>query len=364
MNRLQHHHDSALANPDKTGNMQGFDTEFVDIVDYILRITYRIWEGKQIGLCYDYYSHDCPVYTLGGYVEGSEQVVQNTLNTLAAFPDRTLAADNVICGGNDKDGFHTSHLINTKMTNLGDSEFGLATGKQGEIKVIAHCVVKDNKIIEEWLVRDNYSLAEQLGFDPEVLAAQFAKQQPEERFSAWRDVELSRVTATCHTNRVALPVEKNPQAIILCALQNIWNARMLGDVFQIYSADAQLHASANRELKGHDQIIQFYTSFLGAFSELRVSFDYSCMQANKDSGDDIAVRWTMAGKHTGRSMFGEPTNTPVLVIGESHYTVVDGQIQSECTVFDQLAIMTQIERARQRQANEASSNASTANELS
>lgn len=343
--------------------MQGFDAEFVDIVDYILRITYRIWEGKQIGLCYDYYSDDCPVYTLAGYTHGSDQVVQNTVNTLAAFPDRTLAADNIIWGGNDKDGFHTSHLINTKMTNLGDSEFGLATGKPGEIKVIAHCVVKNNKVIEEWLVRDNYSLAEQLGFNPEAIAAQFAKQLPEERFSKWRDAELTRVPATCHTNRSAQADKQNPEKLVLCALQNIWNARMLGDVFQIYSQNAQLSASANRELKGHDEIVRFYSSFLGTFSELRVSFDYSCQQANKDKGDDIAVRWTMAGKHTGRILFGEPTNAPILVIGESHYTVIGGQIHNECTVFDQLAIMTQIERVRQLQVLEVNSNTSSNIEL-
>lgn len=356
MNRLQNHHDSAPASSTNTVGMQGFDTEFVDIVDYILRITYRIWEGKQIGLCYDYYSDDCPVYTLGGYVQGSEQVVQNTLNTLAAFPDRVLEADNVIWGGNEEDGFHTSHLINTKMTNIGDSEFGPATGKHGEIKVIAHCVVKDNKIIEEWLVRDNYSLAEQLGFNPNELAVRFAKQPVEERFSKWRDTELARVPATCHTNRETQPDKQNSEKLVLCSLQNIWNARMLGDVFQIYSLNAQLNASANRELKGHDEIVQFYSSFLGAFSELRVSFDYSCQQANKVNGDDIAVRWTMVGKHTGRSLFGEPTNAPVLVIGESHYTVVDGQIQTEWTVFDQLAIMTQIERARAVNTHDVSQN--------
>jgi predicted ester cyclase len=363
MNRLHNHHDSAPANAN-TGSMQGFDTEFVDIVDYILRITYRIWEGKQIGLCYDYYSDDCPVYTLGGYVQGSEQVVQNTLNTLAAFPDRTLDADNIIWGGNAEEGYRTSHLINTKMTNVGDSEFGPATGKHGEIKVIAHCVIKDNKIIEEWLVRDNYSLAEQLGFSPAVLAAQFAQQLPEERFSQWMAAELVRVPATCHTKRAAMPDDQNSEALVLCALQNIWNARMLGDVFQVYSSDAQLNASANRELKGHDEIVQFYSSFLGAFSELRVSFDYSCQQANKDNGDDVAVRWTMAGKHTGRSLFGEPTNAPILVIGESQYTVVDGKIQTECTVFDQLAIMTQIERARQRQTLDADSTTPSKSDVS
>ena len=57
MDRLQNHYDSAPSKTDaKASSMAGFDDEFTDIVDYILRITYRIWEGKQIGLCYDYYS--------------------------------------------------------------------------------------------------------------------------------------------------------------------------------------------------------------------------------------------------------------------------------------------------------------------
>ena len=56
---MQNHYDNAPPSGD-AGNMRGFDAEFTDIVDYILRITYRIWEGKQVGLCYDYYSADCP----------------------------------------------------------------------------------------------------------------------------------------------------------------------------------------------------------------------------------------------------------------------------------------------------------------
>ena len=174
MDRLTHHYDaspptsSSATNSGDKPAMRGFDPEFTDIVDYILRITYRIWEGKQVGLCYDYYSEDCPVYTLGGVFYGAEVVTQNTVNTLAAFPDRTLHAENIIWGGDDQRGFHSSHLIKSHMTNMGDSEFGPATGKEATIYVIAHCVVKENKVIEEWLVRDNLSLVEQLGFDPQL----------------------------------------------------------------------------------------------------------------------------------------------------------------------------------------------------
>lgn len=346
MNRLKHHYDSAPADPTKNGNMKGFDPEFTDIVDYIIRITYRIWEGKQIGLCYDYYSDSCPVYTLAGYAQGAEEVIQNTLNTLAAFPDRTLGADNIIWGGNDVDGFHTSHLIDTKMTNVGDSDLGPATGRKAQFKVIAHCVVKDNKVIEEWLVRDNYALVEQLGFEPSKVVKKIAAKQPEPRFLKWLESELYRVSSLNVGTRTELIAGCTAEQMVLGSLQNIWNARMLGDVFKAYDSDAALHASANRELSGHTQIVDFYGSILGNFSDLKVSFDYSCQQPNPKGGDDVAVRWAIAGRHSGRGLFGEPTHAPILIIGESQYRVENGKIQEEWTVFDQIAIMVQIARAR------------------
>ena len=30
-------------------DMTGFDPDYVDVVDYIVRITHRIWEGKDVG---------------------------------------------------------------------------------------------------------------------------------------------------------------------------------------------------------------------------------------------------------------------------------------------------------------------------
>ena len=326
--------------------MQGFDPEFTDIVDYILRITYRIWEGKQVGLCHDYYSEDCPVYTLAGMTVGADEVTQNTLNTLAAFPDRTLHADNIIWGGDDQQGFHTSHLISTEMTNMGDTEYGPATGRHAKFQVIAHCILKDNRVIEEWLVRDNFSLVEQLGYDPEKIAKAQAASKPQPRFQEWYESELARVPTAVSNKRKELPDDKDDEAFVLASLQNIWNCRMVGDVQQAYAKEANFHASANRELTGHEEITQFYISFFGTFSNLKVALDYSCQQPAKDGGTDVAVRWTMVGDHTGSKLFGAPCNAPILILGESQFHLVDGLITEEWTVFDQLAVLTQIHRAR------------------
>lgn len=329
--------------------MAGFDAEFTDIVDYILRITYRIWEGKQVGLCYDYYADDCPVYTLAGLSVGAEAVVQNTLRTLAAFPDRTLHADNVIWGGNAVDGFHSSHLISTQMTNLGTSEFGAATGKRAEFAVIAHCVVKANKVVEEWLVRDTYTQVQQLGFDPEQVARQQAEQPlaADSAFAQWREQEIDRVAAvTRRRESFSGDAKADPEGFIRCALQNIWNARMLGDVFLLYAEDAVFHGPAGRKFTGPEEICSYYMSILGSLPDARLSVDYVCAIPYGDKGVDIAARWTLAGAHTGATLYGEPTGARLLIIGESQYRVEHNRVIEEHTVFDELAVLNQVCRAR------------------
>lgn len=343
---MKYHYDNAPPTGE-AGGMRGFDPEFSDIVDYILRITYRIWEGKQVGLCQDYYSEDCPVYTLAGYTEGAEQVTRNTLRTLSAFPDRTLHADNIIWGGNDEEGYHSSHLICTNMTNLGPSEFGPATGRQAQIQVIAHCVCKDNQIVEEWLVRDNYALALQLGVDPDSYAREQAARplDPESKFACWLQSEFERVQAVDRT-RIPYPTPAlDNEAHIRAALQNIWNGRMLGDCRLLYAENARLHASARDDYDGVDAIKRFYMDILGALPDARISVDYSCSNAMLE-GDHVAARWVIAGTHGGSSLWGSPTGAPVVILGESQYRLVNGKVMEEWLVFDELAVMTQVERAR------------------
>ena len=343
MNDNHHDHAPARGGP---GNMPGFDPEFSDIVDYILRITHRIWEGKQVGLCRDYYSEDCPVYTLAGYAEGAEQVTRNTLRTLAGFPDRTLHAENIIWGGDAETGYHTSHLICTNMTNLGPSEFGPATGARAQILVIAHCVIRENRIVEEWLVRDNLALAEQLGIDPLEHARRQAQipLDPDSTFAGWLASETRRVGLQTR-DRVPYPAQ-DAAAGVTAALQNIWNARLLGDCRLLYAGNARLHASARPVYDGVDKIIEFYLSLLGALPDARLSVDYTCTNAMRD-GDYVAVRWTLAGTHEGGALWGPPTGAPLLILGESQYRLVDGKVAEEWLVFDELAVLTQVERARQ-----------------
>jgi len=147
---------SDMLNPEGGRRMKlpGFDAEFVDFPDYIIRITDRIWHDRDVDLCAKYYTDDCLIHTLTGQIIGAQTVIDNTHATLKSFPDRVLDADNVIWSDEGDGTLYSSHLITSKMTNLGPSEFGPPTGKKVRVRTIADCAAKANKIFEEWLVRD------------------------------------------------------------------------------------------------------------------------------------------------------------------------------------------------------------------
>ena len=232
------------------------------------------------------------------------------------------------------------------MTNLGRTEFGEATGKRAHIQVIAHCVVRENKIVEEWLVRDNYALCLQLGADPLAYAQQKAREvfDPSSQFAKWLSEEHTRVGALPRERKRA----ENSESVstkIADGVSNVWNARLIGDTHLVYAQYARLHASARPTFDGIESIQRFYMEILGALPDAKISIDYICDNSML-SGDYVAIRWTLAGHHTGNGLWGAATSAPVLILGESQYRLERGRVVEEWLVFDELAVLTQIERAR------------------
>jgi predicted ester cyclase len=326
-------------------SLAGFDADYVDIVDYIVRCTHRIWEQKRLDLIYSHYTYDCAVHTLSGETVGAQAVVDSTARTLAAFPDRVLIADDVIWGGDDRNGFLSSHRIVSHMTNLGASDFGPATGRRATIMTIADCAVLANRIYEEWLVRDNLSMVLQLGLDPIAVARTLAAQRPAtpDAYARWRTAEIERVLGAAVLGQ-ATPLPNDAAAFFAQALSDIWNGKRFDRVREVYAPSAELHAPAGRELFGHGEITGHFLFWLGAIPSARVTIDHVCSVA-RDGGLDVAIRWSLAGKHQGPGLLLAPKGATVLLLGVSHLRVEQSQIVEEWTVFDELALLRQIVEA-------------------
>ena len=135
--------------------MKGFAEQFKDLPDYILKITYQIWEDKDVEAIRDYYA-DTPTVSLptptrspAGVIYGAEPVIEATYATLKMFPDRQLLAEDVIWIGNDEEGYLSSHRILSRATHLHDGPYGKATGKKLIYRVIADLLdFKNSKNIQ------------------------------------------------------------------------------------------------------------------------------------------------------------------------------------------------------------------------
>ena len=166
-----------------------------DIVDFILGITFEIWEQRGVDLIHRYYAPDVEVFSLEGLISGAQAMVDGTRATLEAFPDRLLVGDNVVWSGDRESGFYSSHRITSPMTNRGPSPFGPATGRRVHITNIADCVVENGVITREWLLRDNLSLVRQLGIDA-AEAARGLGVRLDSGSRAWLEAEALRVQGT------------------------------------------------------------------------------------------------------------------------------------------------------------------------
>lgn len=337
--------------------MTGFDPEYADFVDYILRCTHRIWEQKGLGLIETHYGADCQIHTLAGEVNGVDAVIANTAATLTGFPDRTLYGEEVVWTEATA-GFFSSHRITSHMTNRGWSEFGPPTHRHATVRTIADCVVRENRIVEEWLVRDNLALVMQLGLDPMQIAIRLAEQdaQSQPEFVAGRTktalalLDSRPARAVGPEERTLPPSWPDPQSdaqrLSLAFDHALWHTRSLDEITEAYARQACVHAPSGRELHGHQAIGSYVLSLLSALPDAAMTVDHICETAHltlaQGPSVTVATRWRLAGTHRGHGVYGKPSGNAVLILGVTHRRFYRNQIIEEWTVFDELAALRQI----------------------
>lgn len=324
-----------------------FGAEYTDIVDYILRCTHRIWEQKDVGLIATHYGCDIRVHMMTGPVDGMDGVIAGTARTLSAFPDRTLTGEAVIWSDEGDQTYLSSHRITSSATNLGISELGTATGHKITFTTIADCLCKANLIIEEWLVRDYSGMALALGYHPRAVAKNHAKADLDKGLgrALWRQDAMARVRdqsiGKFPTPHLPDP-SKQPIAFAHAFFGAIINHRRFGLVRDAFCPAAHWAGPGNRRLFGWGEITSWYIALIGSFGDARVIVDHVASVDSK-RGTMIAVRWSLAGTHDGSALFGNPSGEAIYILAVTHWLVRGGKIVDEVTIFDEVALMRQIE---------------------
>ena len=314
-----------------------------DIVDYILGITYEIWEERGVDLIHQYYDADITVYALDGITRGAAGMVDGTNAMLEAYPDRLLLVDDVIWSGNREDGYYSSHRIISPMTNEGPTLFGPATGRKVRILTIADCVVENGVITGEWLIRDNHALVTQLGHDPVACARIVAGRRGEES-KEWIADEIKRLEeAGLPSLAGALPAaDSEPHDFAAAVLASNWKKGDETTTVAAYAPYAVAHRSPVELYSGRDHISEHYAKLRAALAIDGITVDHVAVQPCDEKGLKVAVRWSAAGRHVGNFLGIEGTGRPVYLLAETHWRIEHGRIAVEWTVLDGLGVLSQL----------------------
>jgi predicted ester cyclase len=321
--------------------LPGYDPIYQDFVDYILRCTHRIWEQKNVGLCRTHYAEDCRIHTLGGPIFGVENVVQNTVSTLGSTPDRRLIGEDVIWSDDGIEGHYSSHRIVSRSVHLGDDPLlGSATTIGGGVMTIADCLCRENRIVEEWLVRDNLRAVLQVGSDPWTVAqAQAAADQVGDTSRhQWRS---DWIATTQGQIDVEIP-DGHPAAIAADMLAAAWRNALFGEAAGALAETCEIRWPSNRKGVGRGYWIGCLMQIRGALHDTSFRIEHIAARPLHDGSIAVALRWSLAGKHKGIGIWGPPSGRDVLICAVSHYRLRDLSIIEDVTVFDELAVLRQV----------------------
>ena len=328
--------------------LTGFDPTYRNIVDYIVRITHRIWETDTREVVYiaDCYAPRARVFDDFGLQVGSAKIIDDTHHTTGAFPDIVLDAQEVIWAGDDDIGFHTSHRLRIMGTNTGDSRFGPATGARIDLPCIANCVVLSNDIFLEHVVYNTTAMLKQLGIDPWKEAARMVANPP----AGWprsADVWDGLRSAAAPVRPLSLeqPVSGfDPDAFARRVHGSLWN----GDGAEItsYAADLSFEGTSGRASQSRAAYGAYVRDLRRAFPDLALSVDEVYWMGNDAEGWRISTRWSAEGTHLGDGPFGPASGAGCQVWGITQWQVHEGQISHEWQLFNEFDLMMQITAAR------------------
>ncbi len=307
------------------------------LTQYILRITYEIWEQRGIERILDYYAPDTPIYALAGLTHGAKAVVDGTRAMLDAFPDRILVGDDVVGPGDASHGY-SSHRIISTMTHRGDGALGAPTGRQARILTIADCEVRDGRIVREWLFRDQASLVRQLGLDPAGVAADVRNQQSDAT-REWLTEQLSQLDGQ---GALTDSSENAHGARAAEALSALWVSGDADTAAKHYASFAALHAAGDHLLSGRDALLKHYAGLRDAFAVQQFEVEHVAESPGSQQYQTVAVRWRAAADHVGDYLGASASGRRILLAGATHWRLHGGKIVAEWTVFDGIGVLAQV----------------------
>jgi predicted ester cyclase len=317
--------------------MRGYEETYVDIIDWIIRITDRIWEDQDVGYIYDTYRAGCCVYDDSGPHYGVERVVEGTMQSIHAFPDSRHYADDIIWAGNEDEGFATSHRAINVGHHLGPWRWGEPTGNKINLWVIANCVSEENQIFEEWVLYNDVARLRQCGIDVRTAARAYGNSLP---LGEREITEVERLKGG--RNPEPYPAGDGVEHFVRALFHDTYNRRDLSAIDRAYAPNVRWHGGSLREGYGRADVRKMARALMATFPDLGLHVDEVYWMGNEAEGYSVAVRWTALGTHRGYGLYGEPTGRRVHIWGLNQLYIRGGEITEEWALFNEFDVLAQL----------------------
>ena len=323
--------------------------------DFILSWTDVIWIDRALGRLDEHYAPDVKVHTAYGETYDFDHVILNSVQKMSAFPNGGGGSgEDVIWEERGAMGFISSHRVFKTGTNTGHWTYGAPTGRNWVSRTIAHCVVQDGKVVEEWLVRDEYAVLQSLGLDPYAVAAGLAKVSP----VTGKAVAIAD-DAGPFAGRYPNPTLKGvsgtrPRAfgpecdMIQAYYDEVWNRRRFDRVSAYCDDKVVSHGVRFKRAQGIYAYGQEVIDLLAVFPDGRIEVRDLVVCDSPELGTRIAAIWVLHGTYSGVPLYGPVTGAPVKVLGATHFEMKDGKILREWRLYDEIAVLTQIVASQPR----------------
>lgn len=321
-----------------------------DPEEYILEWTDRIWRDGGMGLIREMYADDLDVHGAYGTSSGVESVVRGSIAKHSVFPNRAGTNEDVIWEQREEGGFVSYHRALHVGPHEGAWIYGPASYRTSVNRGVAVCRVQHAEVVEEWIVRDEWAVLDQLGFEPDEVARRMvAADGPAVPGAGDSPRTLGvpppdPVVAGASGERP----DTNREAVDLVAhlIEQVWNARNFHLVADLCHRDVICHSAGRRvgaRTVGYQRELW---RLLGAIPDGVFEVHDLAAHRSVHVGLRVAALWRLSGTYSGAPVYGPSTASRVDVLGVSMFEIRDGQIMREYRVYDELALLVQITRAR------------------
>ena len=103
-----------------------------------------------------------------------------------------------------------------------------------------------------------------------------------------------------------------------------------------------MHRTPFKHYSGRDAVFDYFQGLRRVMGEVCFSVDHVASLPCAVNGTQLAIRWSASGTHAAEFMGVPATGKPLYILGVSHLECLESKVIIGTTIFDDLALLSQM----------------------